>query len=510
MAILRKALIAFLLCVPCVSFAGGGWDKLTYGGSSSSTYVAEGTGYSTMSSGLLSDCEPAGPNYGSCSVVNDGSSTCGFISPSQDACSQVNLHSTQWNNVYQKPINYGVGSYVQTISCAAGYVFNGSYTSPACILNTCPAGQVLVNGTCQSTCASLMTAGPGGSPQTELGAPLGSTGNVLVPLGGGISYHGNNSYSAVACDNSTNCQYEASGQSQVTAGSLGPLLQYTADGNACGTSDPNLSSVGAPNATTETAPNGTTIGSTPIPNQPDTPAVGGSCGQVNGQNVCVNPVANNTCTSTPSGMGVCTFPAGLGLSSPPTPDDGSPGVPAPPAAQLCDPTTYTCTYVYTTNQETTSTYKGSSSGGSSSSSSGGHSSSSSSGGSGSSGGSSSGSGSSGGSGGCSSSGSTGGSSSGGCSSGSPFTGAGPGSVASFSDSLSSFESTISASPIAGAVAGVSAAVPTGGSLPSATFNIFNQTFTLAIPSSLISLLPVLSGLMLCMWALVAIFIFLKA
>lgn len=250
---------------------------------------------------------------------------------------------------------------------------------------------------------------------------------------------------------------------------------------------------------------------------------------------------NGGCVTMTSGGAFCI--SSSPNTSPPRPDDGTPGQPATPAAQeqltgsAC-PTGGTCSADYYppgTVAGSTTTTGGSSSGGTHSGGS-----------SGGSGGSGSGSSSGGqtvctGTGCCpagdtsslltgtnyymctppgsGSSGGSSGSGSGGpcdasvakCGGGGSDPYSGPGGTSkTFQQTMSDFESQVSASPIAKALDGFGSSVPTGGTKPSSTISAFGQTYNLTPPDAVVNAIqPVLQVVMQAFWLLLAVLYFFR-
>ncbi|NKF24809.1 hypothetical protein, partial [Solimonas marina] len=83
-------------------------------------------------------------------------------------------------------------------------------------------------------------------------------------------------------------------------------------------------------------------------------------------------------------------------------------------------------------------------------------------------------------------------------------------VAAIGDSLTTYWSSIEDAPIVEAVSGLGDAIPTGGSMPSASFSAFNRTYTFEVPTEVADVVtPVLSAVMYAVWSLLAIRLFVE-
>jgi len=478
MAFLRKALM--LLCLLASGFVwddarADGYDltnQTPVDGCSIAAVVSLGAGVGAWTA--LWQCTFTATGSTSTGSDSESDSSCGSTSTAVCTSELLTLTLHLSNGTTESGGSHVVTSY----SCIPPNVFNQNFTSPACVA-ACPPGQAYVNGSCQAAC-SFQT----GYSNPEIAQPGDHEGQTSCMQGCQVAVEAG--INIVGGDGGQSGTYN----NWVVQGTAGQ------NGNACSTPVDTHQAASTDSHGNECA--GDTCANLPANSVCDD---AGNC-------IPVGNIPTSGCSTTPAGNMFCTSAA----PTPPAPDDGTAGTKATPDGQIngsgtmCPAGQTTCTInefssSTVSNSTTTTGGSGSSSGGggTSSGTSGGASGSSGSGG-----------------GGCSSSSSSG-SSSGGCgsgtgsgSSGVGFSGSGLPGVNSFGQSITNFQQTVAASPLATAVGQVSAAVPTGGTLPSSTFTIFNQTYTLTIPGGLVDLLPTFSTMMLMVWALIAIFVFMKS
>ena len=433
--------------------------------------------YKTSWSGLYTQAEPIAreptDTCADCDILNYATQgptgSCNTISNTTLLGFRVNYKSRGTGNTSFKQIGCAY-------TCTSGRYWNGSLTAPSC--GTAPI------------CTPPQVIKPGGTcgPPCTTGDPYQVSGKSTLSLG---------KPDPSVCVNS--CKYMLTQDTPdpdaftktvlgTNAGGL-PEYSWTAvyKGNSAACSMSNNPDAPKPDSTPDFLQGGNTKTTVQWPNH-------GPCGYVDGTYKCKGVSPPGTCGKTSDGGAQCETPKGTAPASPPGPDNGTAGTPALPVATVTNNTTTTSFY-------NTSTVVNSTGGmGNISTPTPG-------------------------------TGTTGGTSptaaqmpgssenpaeidceaSGTCTNGDGnYTGSAP-EVKDFSTSLNDFQSGVASSPIASAFTGIGSGMPTGGTAPSATFEIFGHNFTLAVPAEILSAItPVLALIMKLVWSLIAIRRFMSA
>lgn len=222
-------------------------------------------------------------------------------------------------------------SYTHTYNCFLGTVnaTTGLGVVACTVVSTTAAGQVFTENL-SSAAPIVRQADPKGCP-------------VCPASGVAMRFSASNAYAPGenVCANDR-CAYSGTGNGiDIHAGTASRIESVTSQGKPC-------SAVDVPTVSAPTPP--VTPGNTCVTTAAGTvcDTANSSCGQVNGETVCITAAAPGECRSLPSGGSICVTDSAHPPATPPAPDTGVAGVIATPVASIVNNTVTANVYNSTT------------------------------------------------------------------------------------------------------------------------------------------------------------------